>query len=794
MGQVYLARDRRLETDVVIKFPFSCEKLQSGPEFLDRFSREIRSLIHLSHPHIVRVFDAGDVDGHPFVVMQFLAGGSLKERLRSGARGELHPMQPRSLQDWLLEIAKALDFIHAQKHIHRDVKPANILFDRHGNAFLGDFGIIKALASDQQDSSENSLTAPGFLVGTPNYVAPEIVMGRPFDGRADQYSLAMTVHEVLSGTNCMEGPTPSATVVNQTMVVPPSLTELIPEIPGRLSDAILRGLAKEPGERFESCVAMAQEILAATPSQALAGSSSSSTRLTSRGQPGRVPCPACQNPMPVGREHAGGRIRCMQCQATSQVTLLSSNTLQLKLVDSASAPPAVLSPIVVEDPDEAAPDPSAATVLAKHFVTSRPAAPHQSANRWKKRRAIAAAALLGIGLLALALVAIDRGRSAARPPASDGSGKRDVAPLAPSQAGPPSLAGLPAGGKATVINVAYGTEKQKWLEAAAADFKKTDEGKGITINLHGMGSMEGARAVTDGPKPIPIHVWSPASSAFRESFEREWQAKHETSPILKAENLALTPMVFVMWENRHEAFVKKFASLTFHSVTEAMRQEGGWGSIAGQTEWGRFKFGHTHPDRSNSGLVTLVLMAYEFSKKERHLLQSDVAQPAFQEWLKSFEQGVTRPGGSLTSSTGTLMREMVLRGPSQYDCVLIYENLAIDYFDAAKDRWGELHVDYPEPNMWNEHPYYILDVPWSNAAQREAAAKFLAFLMTDEIQKRALEHGFRPGNPNVSVRFPESPLLRHAKLGLRIDPPRMCEPAKDRVLQELLASFRRIEE
>jgi Ca-activated chloride channel family protein len=305
--------------------------------------------------------------------------------------------------------------------------------------------------------------------------------------------------------------------------------------------------------------------------------------------------------------------------------------------------------------------------------------------------------------------------------------------------------------------------------------------------------MEGARAVIGGPKPIPIHVWSPASSAFRESFEREWHAKHENAPILKAENLALTPMVFVMWESRHEAFAKKFAGLTFQSVADAMHQEGGWGSIAGQSDWGRFKFGHTHPDRSNSGLLTLVLMAYELSRKEHNLLQSDVAQPAFQEWLKSFEQGVTRPGGSLTPSTGTLMREMVLRGPSQYDCALIYENLAIDYFDAARDHWGELRVSYPEPNMWNEHPYYILDVPWSDQAQRVAAAKFLTFLMSDEIQKRALEHGFRPGNPNVSIRFPESPLLRHAKQGLKIDLPRMCEPPKDRVLQELLASFRGIE-
>ena len=254
MGRVYLASDRHLKNDVVIKFPFAANEASAGSDFLDRFAREVKSLVHLSHPHIVKVFDVGEQAGHPYVVMEYLAGGSLKDRLLSGPDGELSAMPPGSLRDWLPEIAKALDFVHAQRHIHRDVKPANILFDRHGNAFLGDFGIIKGLAAEDPDWRANSLTAPGFLVGTPNYVAPEIVMGQPFDGRVDQYSLAMTVHEVLSGTNCMEGPTPSATVVNQTMVVPPALNELIPGIPVRLSDAILKGLAKNPAQRFENCV------------------------------------------------------------------------------------------------------------------------------------------------------------------------------------------------------------------------------------------------------------------------------------------------------------------------------------------------------------------------------------------------------------------------------------------------------------------------------------------------------------------------------------------------------------
>jgi serine/threonine-protein kinase len=750
MGRVYLAFDRHLETDVVLKFPVANDKACSSPEFLDRFSREIRSLVQLSHPHIVKVIDVGELQGHPFVVMQFLAGGSLKDRLASGPNAELQAMTPESLVQWLPDIARALDFVHAQKHIHRDVKPAKILFDRHGYSFLTDFGIIKVLTNEEADWRNNSLTAPGFLIGTPNYVAPEIVMGRPFDGRVDQYALAMTVHEVLCGTNCMEGPTPSATVVNQTMIMPPPLAELLPGISNRLSNAIQRALSKDPAARFENCTALAQEILAAAPSKFI-------------------------EPVPT----------------------------------STAAP----SVIVVAGPDDdIKADPRAATVIA-----AKPGACDQTAETSGQppgSAAIKAPDDLGkpreltahkplprvgwigwaaVGLLLLIGAMLSRGiwseisRSASGQP-----GSQTATPSAATIGGRPSI--IPSEASRVEINVAYGTEKQLWLEAATAEFQKSTQGQNITVHLHGMGSMEGARAVIDGPKPIPIQVWSPASSAYRDTFEREWRTLHENPPIVKAENLALTPMVFVMWKNRHGPFVNKYSKVEFQTISAAMREAGGWGTIAEQPDWGRFKFGHTHPDQSNSGLLTLVLMAYEFSKKDRNLTHDDVARLEFQEWLRSFEQGVARPGGSLTHSTGTLMKEMVLRGPSQYDCVLIYENLAIDYLDAARDRWGELHVDYPEPNIWNEHPYYILNVPWSDSRQRAAAALFLKFLMSEPIQKKALDHGFRPGNPAVSVRFAESPLIRHAPHGLKIDLPRMCEPPKYDIVQYLLASSRHMEQ
>ncbi len=238
-------------------------------------------------------------------------------------------------------------------------------------------------------------------------------------------------------------------------------------------------------------------------------------------------------------------------------------------------------------------------------------------------------------------------------------------------------------------------------------------------------------------------------------------------------------MVFVMWKPRYEAFVKEFGTVNFRTLGQAMKEPEGWGKIAHRPEWGLFKFGHTDPNKSNSGLQSLVLMAYEFAGKQRGLTVKDIAEERFQDWLRSFERGVTRHGSSLSHSTGTLMEEMVLRGPSQYDCLVVYENLVIEYMQAAIQRWGdeaEFYVVYPDPNVWNEHPYYILDVPWSDDRQRKAAADFLKFLMSEPVQRRALEHGFRPGNTSVPVNSPDSPLVRNQKYGLKLNLPVMCEP------------------
>lgn len=368
MGLVYKALDNNLDAEVVIKVP--TEESLRDEEFVERFKIEIRSMVKLSHPHVVSIIDTGhhSEDGElvPYVVMQYLSGGCLKDRML-GADGRRKPMPASSLGDWLLEVAKALDFMHAEKYIHRDVKPANILFDKHGNPFLSDFGLAKVLSVHEEDRESNSLTAAGFLVGTPNYVAPELVMGQTASAGVDQYSLAMTVYEVLTGVCPMEGPTASATMVNQTNREARPPHTVVSGIPLPLSKAILKGLAKKPGDRFGSCVELAETMLRAArggagaeaapagdrrtarrdpkrtsgqpgaddwdeeyevaaapklPPKVGAGKGSSKTRgraKKTKGERGRVKCPSCSRVLPLKDEHAGRRGKCIHCQARLEI-------------------------------------------------------------------------------------------------------------------------------------------------------------------------------------------------------------------------------------------------------------------------------------------------------------------------------------------------------------------------------------------------------------------------------------------------------------------------------------------
>jgi hypothetical protein len=359
-----------------------------------------------------------------------------------------------------------------------------------------------------------------------------------------------------------------------------------------------------------------------------------------------------------------------------------------------------------------------------------------------------------------------------------------LAPPASGNAG--ATASEPAeDGRRVHLGVAYGTEKKLWLEWAAARFAETAPGRGVDVELIPLGSVEGAQAIVRGDQRIT--AWAPASSLYEPVFRSDWQLAHHREPFVRHETLALTPMVFVFWDERYRPFVAKYGAASFESVRRALVEPGGWQGIAGKPEWGFFKFGHTHPGESNSGLVTLVEMAYERLGKSAALTLEDILSPRFGDWLGQIEPAVS----GLSNSTGNLMREMVLKGPSTFDAVFVYENVAIDYLGAAEGRWGRLHAAYPAVNLWNDNPFYVLDAPWVTSEQRAAAERFCDFLLSDASQRAAVDHGFRPGNPQVPILTNDSPWSRFAAQGLAVEMSTVGAAPSAEVLTNLQVGWQR---
>jgi hypothetical protein len=249
MGGVYLAEDTNLGMRVVVKVPHA--RFLGEPGFRARFRREIAELVRLEHQHVVRILARGEEDDVPYFVLQYLGGGSLEERLKAGGPQSL----PATLA-WLRPTAATLDFVHARGVVHRDVKPGNILFDEQGDVFLSDFGLVKAL--DRRE--DGKLTEAGTGIGSPLYMAPEQGLGRDVTGAADQYGLASTLYEALAGHPPFRGGTVIETLVRKQRDPAPGVRDLAPDVPPAAEAAIRRALDADPGKRFPTCAAFAEEV------------------------------------------------------------------------------------------------------------------------------------------------------------------------------------------------------------------------------------------------------------------------------------------------------------------------------------------------------------------------------------------------------------------------------------------------------------------------------------------------------------------------------------------------------
>lgn len=263
MAWIYRAWDRVSQSHVVIKVPR--KEMMDHPLFRARFVVEIRSMSALVHPHVVPVYDFGEHADVPFFVMAYLHGGSLSDR-QCGRNKLPTPMSLESVSTWLPQIADALDFIHSKGVVHRDVKPGNILFDGEGRPFLSDFGVVKVLGSAGGLQETTKLTQTGALVGTVDYLAPELLQGKYFDGSADQYALGITVFQVLTGQMPFLTNFIGSLVDKHINEKPPLLNRVRKDLPVAVALMVEKSLNKAPAERFGSCGEFAQAFLEAAGS------------------------------------------------------------------------------------------------------------------------------------------------------------------------------------------------------------------------------------------------------------------------------------------------------------------------------------------------------------------------------------------------------------------------------------------------------------------------------------------------------------------------------------------------
>jgi serine/threonine protein kinase len=244
MAVVYRALDTMLDRKVAIKIilPESSSKEKS----LKRFNREAKTLANLSHSNIVKVLDYGEFEGSPYLIMEYIAGGTLSARLGK-------PMPYAEAAATLAPIARALHYAHQQKVVHRDIKPSNILINEMGQLVISDFGILKLIDVEETQG----ITGTGKSVGTPAYMSPEQIRGKEIDGRSDIYSLGVVLFELLTGRKPYVATTPIEVSLQHLHDPLPKAKQFVRDLPASVEQVLVSALAKNPEDRYPNMLAFA---------------------------------------------------------------------------------------------------------------------------------------------------------------------------------------------------------------------------------------------------------------------------------------------------------------------------------------------------------------------------------------------------------------------------------------------------------------------------------------------------------------------------------------------------------
>jgi len=317
-------------------------------------------------------------------------------------------------------------------------------------------------------------------------------------------------------------------------------------------------------------------------------------------------------------------------------------------------------------------------------------------------------------------------------------------------------AGLDWAGKKVTVTMVYGSEKEAWLVSLIEEFNqqrnKTEAGSTIVVEATPMGSIESGDAIVEGL--IEPTVWSPASSAYVPVTAANWRRDHGENLVVGTPNdLVLSPVVIAMWQPMAEALGWPDQPLGWADIAALSISDEGWAAYD-YPEWGSFKFGHTAPNRSNSGIISVIAEAYAGADKQRGLTMDDLQSAQVQAFMTAVESSIIHYG----SSTGFFARRMFDRGPSYLSAAVMYENLVAEQeAKRLRNEVSQLPVVaiYPrEGTFWSNHPYITLNAPWVTDEQREAAGVFEDFLLAEPQQLRAIEYGFRPADPAIALTSP----------------------------------------
>jgi Ca-activated chloride channel family protein len=367
--------------------------------------------------------------------------------------------------------------------------------------------------------------------------------------------------------------------------------------------------------------------------------------------------------------------------------------------------------------------------------------------------------------------------------AGTGCKRKQARPAAGSAAGEPRGSGEPAAGAPVGLSILYGSEKKTWLEQQLVAFNaaglRTKAGRPIRATGKAMGSGEAMTAILDGTERP--HVFSPASGAYLTLLDQAWQSRDgHTRPLARSgEPLVLSPIVIAMWKPMAEALGWPAKPLGWADLLEVGRDPRGWERV-GRPEWGAMKLGHTHPEYSNSGLLSVLAIAYAGAHTTRGLTAADV--PKLEPFMAGVEDSIVHYG----KSTGFFADKMIERGAGYLSAAVLYENLVIESYGRKPPM--PLVAIYPvEGTFWSDHPFSVLDGDWVDADAREAAAALSAFLRARPAQEQAMALGFRPVDPAMPIAAP----LDAAHGVDPKQPQTLLEVPDGAALEALLAAWRR---